>query len=825
MNRLIKKVGILSAVFIIAIAVYFVWNQKNTEKSDVMVYTSMDEAALPVVYTNMFGRNMNILHGYTQDVKQSVSREALTVLPPDRTMNIQISDYSGSILGIEYEVRSLDLERLVERTSVDKWDAGEGGVTAALPIQNLLTKDREYLLVLSLDTSDNGKLLYYTRIIWTDSTNARDMIDFAYDFTTRTFDYDKARELTTFLETNDGEDNSSLGHVTIRSSFSQLTWGGLSVEPAGEIRATLKDLDGIMCNVQLEYEVIRSGEGEVPELYEVEDNFTMKWDTRRIYLMDFERNTNQVFSGQKELFSGKRIMLGISNSDEIRTAKSPSGSWIAYVVNRDLWAYDQNLGHAVKVFSFRSGEDDGLRSSYNQHDIKILSVSDSGNIDFLVYGYMNRGIHEGSMGIAMYQYSSEDNAACERFFTPVTLSFEMLKEDVDQLAHLGANGMLYLMADRAVYGIDLNSNEYMVLADSLIEGGYAVSSTERRFAWQEGNDLYGAGVIHLMDLDTGEKREITGSEDNRYRPLGFVGDDFIYGIAREGDLWVQNGRIKDAPMYRIEIMDKSGKIVKEYENENSYIADVSVDDSRIHLTQAVKSGEQSYAASRQDTIVCSQEVISEELEGIGWYASEERRKLYFVQLDKEVSSRGVKITVPKKVAYETTEVVELKTNTNNRESRYYAYGGGHYLGSCRKFTDALELAYDKMGVVTDDHQEILWNRVNRPPVRTIKDPLKTGAAFVHNLEGFTGSRASSEGVLLLDARDCVLSQVLYFVGQGCPAAAYTGQGGYILISGYDQYNVTLYNPISGESRKMGLNDAAAYFTGLGNDFVCGVFRE
>ncbi|MEY8354183.1 hypothetical protein AALB39_12595 [Lachnospiraceae bacterium 54-53] len=825
MKRLIKKVGILSAVFITAIAVYFVWNQKNTEKNDVMIYTSMDEPALPVVYADMYGRKMNLLHGYTQDMKQTVSREALTLLPADRAMNIQISDYSGTIRGIEYEVRSLDLERLVERTSVDEWSQEEGGVTASLPIQNLLTKDKEYLLILSLDTSGNGELFYYTRIMWTESTNAKDMIDFALDFTTRTFNYDQARELTTYLETDESEDNSSLGHVTIRSSFSQLTWGGLSVAAVGEIRATLKDLDGIMCSVQLEYEVSRTGEDGEQELYEVEDNFTMKWDTRRIYLMDFERNTNQIFSGRKELFSGKRIMLGISNDDKIRTAKSPSGGCLAYVVNRDLWTYDQNQNHAVKVFSFRSGEDDGLRSGYNQHDIKILSVGDNGDVDFLVYGYMNRGVHEGSVGIAMYRYSSGENAARERFFTPVTQSFEVLKEDVDQFAHLGANGMLYLMADRAVYGIDLNGNEYMVLADSLMEDGYAVSSTERHFAWQEGSDLYGSGVIHLMDLDTGRKREITGGEDDLYRPLGFVGDDFIYGIARKGDVWVQNGRVKDAPMYRIEIMDQSGKIVKEYEHENVYIADVSVDDSRIHLTQVVKAGEQSYAASRQDTIVCTQELSDKELEGIGWYASEDRRKLYFVQLDKEIPAREVKITVPKKVAYETTEVVELKSGTGTRENRFYAYGAGHYLGSSRNFTDALELAYEKMGVVTDQNQEIVWNRVNRPPARSMKDPLKTGAGFLRNLNGFTESKSYGEGVLMLDARGCGLNQILYFVGRGCPAAAYTGQGGYVLISGYDQYNVTLYNPETGDSEKMGLNDASAFFAGQGNDFVCGVFME
>lgn len=825
MSRLLKKIEILSAVFVVAIAVYFMWNQKSTEKKDVMVYTSMDEASLPVVSTDMFGRKMNLLHGYTQDMKQTVAREALTVLPSDRSMNIQIGDYSGSITGISYEVRSLDMERLVERTTIDKWNEEESKITATLPIQNLLTKDEEYLLVLTLDTSDKGQLLYYTRIMWTDSTNAKDMIDFAVDFTNKTFNYDQARELTTYLETSDTEDNSSLSHVTIRSSFSQLTWGGLSVTPVGDIRVTLKDLNGIMCSVQLEYQVSRGEEGDSKELYEVEDNFTMKWDSRRIYLMDFERDTNQIFSGQKDLFSGKRILLGITNPDELRTAKSPSGNQVAYVVNRDLWTFDQKGEHGVKVFSFRSRGDDGLRSGYDQHDIKILSVSDNGDVNFLVYGYMNRGIHEGSMGIAMYQYSSQDNAIEERFFTPVTLSFEMLKEDVDQLAHLGTNGMLYLMADRSVYGIDLNSNEYMVLADSLMEGGYAVSGTERHFAWHEGDDAYGANVIHLMDLDTGIKREIGGGEKDLYRPLGFVGDDFIYGIAGEGDVWVQNGRIMDVPMHRIEIMDQSGKIVKEYEQEDVYISDVSVDDSRIHLTQTVKSGEQSYAVSKRDTIVCNQELSDSEMAGIGSYASEDRKKVYFVQLDKEMTSKEVKITVPKKVAYETTEVVELKGNQKTQETRYYAYGSGRFLGSRRDFTDALALAYDKMGVVTDQNQEILWNRVNRPPIRNMKDPLKTGAAFLHNLDDFNGTRARREGVMMIDARGCNLNQILYFVGKGCPVAAYTGQGGYLLISGYDQYNVTLFNPETGDSQKMGINDASAYFTGQGNDFVCGIFTE
>ena len=58
-------------------------------------------------------------------------------------------------------------------------------------------------------------------------------------------------------------------------------------------------------------------------------------------------------------------------------------------------------------------------------------------------------------------------------------------------------------------------------------------------------------------------------------------------------------------------------------------------------------------------------------------------------------------------------------------------------------------------------------------------------------------------------------------GIGRPRA----EGGYELIAGYDQYNVTIFNPETKEARKMGLNDASQYFSSVGNDFVCGLFTE
>ena len=50
-------------------------------------------------------------------------------------------------------------------------------------------------------------------------------------------------------------------------------------------------------------------------------------------------------------------------------------------------------------------------------------------------------------------------------------------------------------------------------------------------------------------------------------------------------------------------------------------------------------------------------------------------------------------------------------------------------------------------------------------------------------------------------------------------------GQYVLLSGYDQYNVTLYAPQTQETQKMGLNDATEYFKNLQNDFLCALAVE
>lgn len=824
MNRIIKRIGILFGIFAAALLIYFIGNRNRNGQEDA-VYVAMGDASLPVVSVEMYGKKMNRMAGYTQDMDNSVAGDSLTILPEDRALAVDIEILGDSVTSVSYEIRSMDRTRLVEQTKVDTWTDTDAGIRAVLPIQNLLTKERQYLLRLELGTEQHGPVYYYTRILWTDNTAIQPMIELATDFSAKTFNYEQARELVTYLETNDTEDNSTFGRTSIRSSFSQLTWGRLKMQPVGEVLVKLKELDGIMSSVQLDYLASRETEEGVVETYEVEENFTMKWNELRTYLMDYERQVNQIFQGGTGDYSGKRIMLGITNDDRVEVKRSPNGQVYVYRVNRDLWSYrqDERERHTVKMFSFRDSNTRDMRNNYNQHDVKILSVADSGDVDFLVYGYMNRGNHEGSMGIIGYHYDAGGNVLEELFFIPFSGAYEALEDDLEQLVYRNQGDMLYLYVDHAIYGIDLKSRENMVVADALMEGSFAISTDKKRIAWQDGGKLYESGTVNLMDLETGEKREIHGGAGEYVRTLGFVGRDLVYGVAKETDFWIINGRVEDLPMYSIRIVNDRMEEETSYEKSGYYVSGVQVEESRIHLNRVTRTSGNSYVAAQEDTIVCNVDMGPGRLDGIGWYASQDKGKLYFVQLDGETkSNRNIRLSVPRRVSYDGADHLELQSNYQVQGMRFYAYGGGHLLKITMDFSEAVQLAYDKMGFVTDGNRQMLWNRVNRGNIKNIREPLTAFTPLQRHLDGFVSSRSHSDGVTILDARGCTMMQMLYFIDQGIPVLGYTGEGEYLVLCGFDQYNVTVYNPSTGETYKAGLNDSTEYFRLRGNDFICAV---
>ena len=72
---------------------------------------------------------------------------------------------------------------------------------------------------------------------------------------------------------------------------------------------------------------------------------------------------------------------------------------------------------------------------------------------------------------------------------------------------------------------------------------------------------------------------------------------------------------------------------------------------------------------------------------------------------------------------------------------------------------------------------------------------------------------------MLDLSGCSVSMIQYYVSQGYPVLALQGGSGAELITGYDQQNIIVTDPLTGESSRRGLNDSTQMYEELGNLFL------
>ena len=141
-----KKIAVLALIFVAAAIIYFVWplGRKEENKTGV-VYTAMSEAELPVVYPTALGRELAPLFGHREELAVTAERDSLLVLPEDRRLPIRIQ-YGDEIKTLQYEIRTMDMTHLVERTTVTDWTEENGQINAVLPVQNLLEPETQYQL-------------------------------------------------------------------------------------------------------------------------------------------------------------------------------------------------------------------------------------------------------------------------------------------------------------------------------------------------------------------------------------------------------------------------------------------------------------------------------------------------------------------------------------------------------------------------------------------------------------------------------------------------------------------------------------------------------
>lgn len=845
MKKIILKGTIVIAVFLAALFIISkIMNQGNTDMT-----VQMAEASFPVVTMKYDGKPVNELHGYDEVMEVNYMRESITPLLPGRKVSIEIDCFGAQIREIAYEVRSIDGERLVESTKVQEFTQQEDKITASFGLKDLIDSEKEYVLVILLTTEDGKEIRYYTRIIYSENDHTAEKLDYVLDFSEKTFDKEQAKELTKYLESNSEGDNTTLGKVDIHSSFNQVTWGDLKVKKITEPSVTIRELSSQTGSFLLNY-IVYDGAGKNTNYYRVEEFYRVRYTADRMYLLDYERTMDQFFTASDEVFSGNKILLGITGED-VSLMESDGGSVLAFVTGNRLYSYNVVDGKLAHLFGFYNRDNSDARTLYDMHKIQILNVDEGGNVTFMVYGYMNRGRHEGKVGISVYYYDSTVNTTEELSYIPYYKSPELLMAEIRQLFYINKQGTLYLMLNNEIYGISALSQSFEVVAKDLKEGCYQMSDSNKMVVWQKENELYRGKELILMNLNTGVQTSIKAGNGEVIAPIGFMEEDLIYGIARESDIVLDNTGNIVFPMYRVVIQNEAEGVLKEYEQENVYVTAGSVADNQITLKRVRKNENGEYEEINDDQIV-SAEVTESTVNSIEKVAIDVYEKITRIVLKDEVEKASLKFLTPKEVLFEGGRNVEI-TDTDTGAGRYYVYGKNGIEGIFMDEGNAVSLASKVSGVVVDDDGTYVWMKGNRSlknQIMAIKgasvteDKQSTAVCLdtILEYEGISrncqylldrGENAvkiledNLEDVAILDLTGCSLEDVLYYVNQDIPVLVLMKDGSSVLLIGFNEKNTVIMNPDAQGDLvyKMGMNDSKEWFEENGNKFITYIRKD
>lgn len=807
-KKVIIRVAVLLTVFVVSIfGMGKFINQGTSDTTE-----SMRAATQPLIYMLNDGTQLNCLHGYVKEMDVTAMRDALTPIDSDRILNIQIQPFQTKVSNISFEVLSADGKQSLENTQVTKIQEDENYINATLEFQNKTLINTEYMLKIAL-TVGGKEVYYYTRIIREDGLNAQSYLDYVMGFYESCIG-GNAKNISEGLEPSDTADNTTFAYTNIHNSPEQLVWSGLNVESYYKPVPSIRELNQNTATVVMDYMVTAADEDGNVEYYYVSEYYRLLYHETRLRLLDFERETKEIFNPENAIMTEKGLKLGIVGKD-ITYKNDLKNNYFAFVQQGALWCYDVSDNKIAQIFSFPQDKNSDARDMYNQNNIEIINIDEDGNMYFLVCGYMNRGEHEGESGVAVYYYEEASSTVSECLFVDTKYAYSLLQQDVKTLAYIAEDRQhFYMVLDGNVYAINMETREAESVVSGLNVNCYAGSGSGKWFAWMKENDLYASNTITLINLDTRETREITAPGGKKLRVLGFIEEDLVYGLAEDGDIDTNHPGNEVFPMNEVLIVNSAGQTIKDYVPKNSYVFAATIEDKLITLARMQREGDQ-YKEIEEDHIVSS---IADEESASGISSQHTERKQNETILGIGRSLTGVKtpqVVKCRQLIYEGSKEIILETKPREA-NMYYVYAKGSLDSTYMSVNLAVQRADEMLGVVVNEKQQVVWERGNKKTKLDLDVAAFPSVFKEYSLD--VQAIQSKMDQTVIDLSGCTLEQVLYFVSQGTPVLAKTPEG-VVIIGGYDEYNTRLLVEGDAELSYAGLQDSTDMFEEAGNVFI------
>lgn len=853
MLKQVYRIIILIIIFVASI--YYFGKDIKEVVFDIDNTTMMEETTLPLVTIRTGEQIINLLHGYSSNLDANSIREALTPIDSEKAFEVMIDQKDYDIKKLNFELREFVDNELIEKGSVSVFDEEGERKIAKIRLTSDIRNDKEYTVKITLITSESRKLYYYHRIKKYDNNYLTEKLEFIMDFHEAIKDKERAEEYIRYLEPDGKKDNTTLASVNIHSSFDLITWGNLEPEFITEVIPTVVENYPDIASVELEY-IVRANTSGIPELYRVKEYYRIRYSSSRMYLLNYERRMEALFDTELASVSKSQLKLGITSELNTPYVSSPDKRKFAFVRNRELWFYNLEDNEIVKIFSFRQENTDYIRDIYDQHDISILNMDAEGNVDFMVYGYMNRGQYEGRVALILYEYIRADGRIEEKIYIPINESYQTLKENMGAFACVNSLDVFYFHIYNSIYAYDLITRQLTELANNIDKNDIVAFYEEGYVAWQESSNPRDADSIKIMDIETGDIKLISANKGYKILLLDKIDSNLIYGFAAEGDITTLIDGITVAPMSRIEIAATNREVLKPYYKDGYFIMGIEVEDNTIELYRATG---QNIDGRKVFTPASSDYIMNQVIEKVPYLnvvsrVTENALTEYYLSLPSGFTMESVPnklTTVNTVIAQDPTlrlpkdkDYLKEDGTDSINQKRFYTYILGELTGSYKEAADAVAAADEGAGVVWTNLNHLVWER----GVKANKNILtgfetmelsagnNTMESCIKLLARYTGQNIDREAFDLKNTSayemmaehlieepvrltGVTLEQVLYYISKGRPVIAMTGHHDGVLIYGYDAYNIFMVDPSQGKTVRMGIQDSKELFEQAGNVFL------
>ena len=708
--------------------------------------------------------------------------------------------------------------------------------TVSISVGKVLAGNEEAVLKLTL-YEGKTPVYYYTRITKDKDNQLQECVDYVLGLHENILKKQNTQEIKKVMESNAQGNNRTLQHVTIHSDLEHVTWGNLKPEVIGEVQVNITEAKEAYTSVLLTYQVRCAGDNNEEEIYRVREFFKVAQGKERIYLIEYDRSLEEVFHTSNVVLGSKGVILGLAD-DNLQYKVNDKGTIVAFVQANELWNYNKDEDAFSLIFSFAESEKEDVRNDTDKHAIQILSMDNDGNMTFSVCGYMNRGMHEGESGIAVYYYSQSQNCVEEEAFVPSTESALVIQEDVYELAYYNKDqDVLYVIADGMLVKLDMEENQKSVLMEGLQKGEYVTSDDGHLLAFRKKESEKVS--TEIWDFSKDSKREVLAEEGETLIPLGFLGKDFVYGISSQTD------EARDAtgagvwPMHRVEIRNEKNKVVKTYEESGVYTLSASIKDNMITLTQGVKNGD-TYKQISEDYITNNEVPASGDISLDSYWTDlkETQLRLVFSEGIKDKKAKSLK---PKQVIQEIPTVLDF--GKEGGQEHFYVYGHGRQAGIFENAADAIRLADTLSGVVIspngnyvwEDGNKVSWYRNFNVSRFTANDGESQLAACVKKILSYERVDAELSAVWETQSVEQILSgrieaeairfressakDMCYLLDKGTPVIAMKDSSKAVLLIGYDAKTVTYIDPSNGGVYTSTFEKLKEMTAGSGNTYI------